>query len=93
MVQERTYAQDNRHFAVAASERRTSLSGKEVILIRRVFDKGKIAWLLISMLVISPAIGTLVGRYSHGADVGVAAGAAIITLASFLLGLLAWLQI
>ena len=93
MVQERTYVQDNRQFSVAASERRINLAGKEVVLIRRVFDKGKIAWLLVSMLVISPAIGTLVWRYSHRADVGVAVSAAIFALASFLQGLLAWLQV
>lgn len=93
MIHERTYAQDNTQFSVAASERRMSLGGKEVILIRRVFDKRRIAWLLISMLVVSPAIGALVGGYSRRADVGVAVTAAIIALASFLQGLLAWLQI
>ena len=93
MVQERTYVQDNTQFSVAASERRIDLAGKEVVLVRRVFDKEKIAWLLVSMLVISPAIGTLVGRYSHRADAGVAVSAAIFALASFLQGLLAWLQV
>lgn len=93
MVHERTYAQDNKRFAIAGSERRTHLIGKEVILIRRVFDKRKIAWLLVSMLIVSPAIGTLVGTYSHRADVGVAVSAGIFALASFLQGLLAWLRI
>ena len=93
LFQEHTYAQDNGHFVVTPYPRLQSLSGHKVILIRRVFDKRKIAWLLVLMLIISPASGTIVGIYSHRADVGVALSAGIFALASFLQGLFAWLQL
>ena len=93
LANEFTFIQDNAHFAIGSLETRHSLVGHEVLLIRRRSNKRKIAWLLVLLLVISPAVGTLVGRYTHRADVGVAVSAGIFALASFLQGFAAWLQI
>ena len=65
---------------------------KEVPDVRRVFDKKIMLWFLVGMLVVSPAIGTLIGVFSHREDVGVAAGAAMMALFSFLQGFFMWLK-
>ena len=66
---------------------------QEVLLIRRRSNKSMIAWLLVLLLSVSPAMGTLIGTYTRRADVGVAVSAGIFALASFLQGLAVWLQI
>lgn len=93
MSQALDFVKENNHFSIGPLALFDTLHGHKVILVRREFDRRKLAWLLILMLVISPAAGTLVGRYSHRADVGVAVSASIFALASFLQGLAAWLQI
>ena len=66
--------------------------GGSVLVVRRELDRAKVAWLLIFLLVLSPSLGVVVGWLSHRADVGVAASAAIFALASFLQGLVVWIQ-
>lgn len=66
--------------------------GQRVIVLRRVLDKQKVAWLLISLLLISPALGVVVGTVFHRADVGVAVTVGIFALASILQGLAAWFE-
>ncbi|KAI4129903.1 MAG: hypothetical protein LQ338_001988 [Usnochroma carphineum] len=68
------------------------LAGQQVLLIDTVLDKGKITLLLLLFLILSPALGIIVGQFSHRADVGVAVSAGIFALASFLQGLAAWLH-
>ncbi|MCJ1270911.1 hypothetical protein MMC22_010808 [Lobaria immixta] len=74
--------------------------GQRIIVIRRVLDKFKIARLLILLLLISPALGTLVGTLTHrggvevpvSAGIGVTVSAAVFALASFLQALATWLE-
>lgn len=68
----------------------SGLSGQNVVVLRRVLDKEKTTWLLMCFLIISPALGTLVGILSHRADVGVAVGAGVLALTSLLQGLASW---
>lgn len=65
---------------------------KRALVVQMVLDKRKVAWLLIFLLLMSPAIGTIVEIYSHQADAGVAVSAGMFAVASFLQGLVAWLQ-
>lgn len=92
LIHELALAQDSIRSAVAPPVLRQTLIGQEILLVRRRIDKGTIAWLLSLLLVTSPAAGTVVGRFTHRADVGVAVSAGIFALASFLLGLAGWLQ-
>lgn len=68
------------------------LRGQEIIVIRQIMDKANVAWVLILLLIASPGLGIAIGLCSHSADVGVAASAGIFALASFIQGLVAWLQ-
>ena len=65
---------------------------QEIIVIIRVSDRAKVAWLLIMLLFFSPTLGIGVGVCSHNADVGIAVSAGIFALASFVQGLVAWVQ-
>lgn len=67
-----------------------NLAGQQVVVLYTVGDKEKIAWLLLLLLVLSPALGTIVGHFARRAEVGVAVGVGIFALASFLQGLAAW---
>jgi len=69
-----------------------SLEGRRIIVLQRVVDRVKIFWILISILVISPCMGLLVGLCSRDANVGVAVSAGVFALATFLQGLAVWVQ-
>lgn len=69
-----------------------SLAGQQVLLIDTLGDRVKMALLLLLFLILSPALGIIVGRLAERADVGVAVSAGIFALASFLQGLAAWLH-
>ena len=62
------------------------------MVIRRILDKKKVAWLLTSLLVLSPGLGTLVGLCTQKVDVGIAVSAGVFALASFLQGLAVWIH-
>ncbi|MCJ1270912.1 hypothetical protein MMC22_010809 [Lobaria immixta] len=74
--------------------------GQRIIVVRRVLDKFKIARLLILLLLISPAFGTVVATVAHRAGVGVAVSTgvgvavsvSIFGLASFLQALATWFE-
>ena len=68
------------------------LKGHEIIVIRQIIDKANVARVLILLLIASPGLGIAIGLCSHSADVGIAASAGIFALASFIQGLIAWLQ-
>ena len=68
------------------------LKGQEIIVIRQIIDKANVARVLILLLIASPGLGIAIGLCSHSADVGIAASAGIFALASFIQGLIAWLQ-
>lgn len=68
----------------------SKLNGQRVIVIRKILDKTKVAWLLIFLLIVSPGLGIVVGYYTHKAEVGIVVSAGIFALASFLQGLAAW---
>ena len=91
---------DNERTILFSSTGIEDYQGQRIIVIRRVLDKFKIARLLILLLLISPALGTVVALFTHGAGVelaestavGVAVSAAIFALASFLQALATWLE-
>ena len=68
------------------------LRGQEIIVIRQIVDKTNVARVLILLLIASPGLGIAIGLCSHNADVGIAVSAGIFALASFIQGLIAWLQ-
>ena len=80
------------NLALAGANEWRSLVGQQVLLVYIVGDKLKIAWLLLFLVILSPALGTIVGSVAHRADVGVAVGAGIFALTSFLQALAAWLH-
>lgn len=65
---------------------------EQVLVVRRVIDRSKVAWLLILLLFLSPVFGIGVGICSHNADVGIAVSAGMFALATFVQGLVAWVQ-
>ena len=65
---------------------------REIIVVKRVIDRAKIAWLLVLLLLLSPALGLVVGVCSHDAEVGIAVSAGLFALASFVQGFVAWVQ-
>ena len=84
---------DNGRLVIDPNEPATNLVGHDAIVIRQILDKTKISWLLIFLLVSSPALGLAVGLCTHKAEVGVAVSAGIFALASFLQGLAAWFHV
>ncbi len=68
------------------------LESQEIIVIRQIIDKANVARVLILLLIASPGLGIAIGFCSHNADVGIAASAGVFALASFIQGLIAWLQ-
>ena len=65
---------------------------QSIIVIKRTLDKTKTAWLLTSLLLLSPALGLVIGLCSHDAEVGIAISAGVFALATFVQGLVAWVQ-
>ena len=69
------------------------LEGRQVIVVKGIIDKTKVAWLLVLLSVFSPGVGLLVGMCSRNTQVGIAVSAGILALASFILEeLTAWLM-
>ena len=69
-----------------------NLRGQEIIVIQQILDKANVAWVLILLLIASPGLGIAIGLCSHSADLGIAASAGVFALASFIQGLIAWLE-
>ncbi|KAL8917464.1 MAG: hypothetical protein Q9172_005844 [Xanthocarpia lactea] len=46
--------------------------GQQVLVVSPTADKEKIGWLLLLSLILSPALGLVVGQFTHRAEVGVA---------------------
>ena len=68
------------------------LVGQQVLVVYSTADKEKIAWLLLLALILSPALGLIVGHFTQRAEVGVAVAAGVFACASFLQGLAAWIH-
>ena len=68
------------------------LAGKQIIVVRKVIDKAKVAWFLVLLLGISPVLGVVVGVCSHSAEAGIGVSAGVFALASFTQGIVAWIQ-
>ncbi|KAL9597040.1 MAG: hypothetical protein Q9219_005415 [cf. Caloplaca sp. 3 TL-2023] len=92
LANDRNLISKRQDLILTQAEELLDLTGQHVIVIHTVGDKGKIARLLLLLLLLSPALGMIVGSFSHRSDVGVAVGASIFALASFLQGLVAWLH-
>ena len=89
--EQRTYALDNNQFAVDAPGQ--TWYGQEVVLLRRIYNKKRIVWLLMFMLLSAPMVGTATAMACQSAEVGVAVTATGVTLAAFALALLVWLGV
>ncbi|MCJ1276385.1 hypothetical protein MMC21_004190 [Puttea exsequens] len=70
----------------------TTLKWDRVVVIRKTFCKTKIAWWLICLLIISPALGAVILFCTHNAEVGIAVSAGVFALATFVQGTIACLQ-
>lgn len=68
------------------------LRGQEIIVIRQIMDKANVARVLILLLIASPGLGVAIGLCSQNANVGIAVSVGVFALASFIQGLIAWLQ-
>ncbi len=69
----------------------TVVPSDQVITLRRVLDKAKVARMLVVMLIMSPIFGIAVGHCASSAEAGLAVSAGIFALASFIQGLVAWI--
>ncbi|KAI9859586.1 MAG: hypothetical protein M1824_003752 [Vezdaea acicularis] len=69
---------------------RDTIRGKSVIVIRIVVHKGKVALWLTLPLHVALVLGIAIGVRSRRADIGIAIGTGIFSLATFLLSLVAW---
>lgn len=67
-----------------------SVAGQSVLVVGQVLDKTKVARLLVSLLIISPALGIFVGICTHRVEVGVAVSAAVFALIALVQALAAW---
>ena len=85
------YARSLGNFVIHISTR-GNLEGQKAIILRETLHKAKIIGLLVSVLVISPGIGIVVGICTHNAEVGVAVSAGVFAMASFLQSLAMWFQ-
>ncbi len=81
---------NNDRFSIKTSSIGTKHSAQDVIVIRQIVNKTKIAWLLMFLLIMSPGLGLVVGLHTRRAEVGIAVSAGLFALASFLQGLAAW---
>ena len=68
------------------------LAGKQTIVVRKIVDRAKVAWLLVLPLGISPILGAIVRVCSHNAEASTAVSAGMFALASFTQGIVAWMQ-
>lgn len=80
----------NQRFCINPNFDNDKINQYNVLVIRRVINKTKVAWLLIILLVLSPGLGLIVGLCTHKAEVGIAVSAGVFALAAFLQGLAAW---
>ncbi|KAL9025465.1 MAG: hypothetical protein Q9196_005718, partial [Gyalolechia fulgens] len=90
LANESNFVLEHESLALQEKDEWRNLAGQQVVVLYTVGDKEKITWLLLLMLVLSPALGVIVGHFSGKAEVGVGVGVGIFALASFLQGLAAW---
>ncbi|KAL8719024.1 MAG: hypothetical protein Q9225_003905 [Loekoesia sp. 1 TL-2023] len=75
LANESNFILEHENLTLRVADEQRDLAGQQVLVVYIVGDKVKIARLLLLLLVLSPALGAIVGRFSHRADVGVAVGA------------------
>lgn len=90
LANESNFILEHENLTLREEDEWRNLAGQQVVVLYTVGDKEKIAWLLLLLLLLSPALGIIVGHFSGQADVGVAIGVGIFALASFLQGLATW---
>lgn len=78
--------------ALSKPDEKYGFIGQQVLVVSPTADKEKIGWLLLLSLILSPALGLIVGQFTHQAEVGVAVSAGVFACASFLQGLAAWIH-
>ncbi|KAL8685069.1 MAG: hypothetical protein Q9218_007992, partial [Villophora microphyllina] len=72
LANEAAFILKHENLSLERSEEIQDLTGQQVLVVDTVGDKGKMAWLMLLFLVLSPAMGLIVGKSSQRADVGVA---------------------
>lgn len=87
------YPTRNHRFTTNPKVTESKLNQQDVLVIRRIIDKTKVARLLIILLILSPGLGLIIGLCTHKAEVGIAVSAGVFALAAFLQGLAAWFHI
>lgn len=90
LQRQESYAVTLESYAPRFTESDPTFSGQSVVIINKVLNKAKIAWVLILLLIISPGLGVAVGLWSRKAEVGIAVSAGVFALASSLQGLAGW---
>ncbi|KAL8726804.1 MAG: hypothetical protein Q9166_006486 [cf. Caloplaca sp. 2 TL-2023] len=68
LANEPDFITENRSLVLDKPDRIHGYAGQQVLVVYAVADKEKIAWLLLLSLILSPALGVIVGRFSHRAD-------------------------
>lgn len=90
ILHDTNHVANNDRFSIKPLSMGRRNSDQDVIVIRKILNKTKIAWLLMFLLIISPGLGLIVGLRTRKAEVGIAVSAGLFALASFLQGLAAW---
>lgn len=90
VTQNADYASQNQRFIVTPDLKKEDVDRQDVLVVRTIIDKTKVAWLLIILLILSPGLGLVIGLCTHNAQVGIAVSAGVYALAAFLQGLAAW---
>ncbi|KAI4111540.1 MAG: hypothetical protein LQ339_000411 [Xanthoria mediterranea] len=91
LAKEPSFLTEYGSFALGKPDGIYGLVGQQVLVVYSTADKDKMAWLLLLALILSPALGLIVGQFTQRAEVGVAVGAGVFACASFLQGLAAWI--
>ena len=91
LAKEPSFLTEYGSFALGKPDSIDGLVGQQILVVYSTADKEKMAWLLLLALILSPALGMLVGQLTQRAEVGVAVGAGVFACASFLQGLAAWI--
>ena len=84
------YLNNNQRFGLRPVRTPEAFEGQETILITRVFNKSRLVWLIVALLLLAPAMGVTAGMVSHRVDVGAVVAVGIIGLVAVLPGLIAW---
>ncbi|KAL8996923.1 MAG: hypothetical protein Q9169_003682 [Polycauliona sp. 2 TL-2023] len=70
LANERNFLEEYESLILAKPDDLCGFVGQQVIVVYTTADKEKIAWLLLLALILSPALGLIVGQFTQRAEVG-----------------------